>query len=88
MTGRNEKAELKSAHDYDHLLTTEEAADLLRLSTSWLAKARMRGDGPPFVKLRGSVLYLESTLVRWMKSQQRLSTPISNNKRRPRINRP
>jgi hypothetical protein len=43
---RNEKAELKSARDYDHLLTTEEAADLLRLSTSWLAKARMRGDGP------------------------------------------
>ncbi len=73
MTRRNEKAELQSARDYEHLLTSEEAADLLRLSTSWLAKARMRGDGPPFVKLRGSVLYLESTLVRWMKAQQRLS---------------
>lgn len=70
----------------DHLLTVREAADFLRLSTSWLAKARMRGDGPPFVKLRGAVLYLESTLVRWVKSQQRLSTPITN-KRRPRINR-
>jgi hypothetical protein len=51
MTRGNEKAELKSARDYDPLLTTEEAADLLRLSTSWLAKARMRGDGPPFRKI-------------------------------------
>jgi hypothetical protein len=61
----------------ERLLTTREAANMLRLSMSWLAKARMRGDGPPFVKLRGSVLYLEGTLVRWVKSQQRLSTPIS-----------
>jgi predicted DNA-binding transcriptional regulator AlpA len=68
---------LKSAGElkgYDRLLTTKDAADLLRLSTSWLAKARMRGDGPPYVKLGGSVRYLESTLVQWMKVQQRLST--------------
>jgi predicted DNA-binding transcriptional regulator AlpA len=57
----------------DRLLTVREAADFLRLSTSWLAKARMRGDGPPFVKLGGSIRYLESTLVRWMRAQQRLS---------------
>jgi predicted DNA-binding transcriptional regulator AlpA len=68
---------LKSAPDLngrDRLLTPKEAADLLRLSTSWLAKARMRGDGPPYVKPGGSVRYLESTLVRWLKVQQRLST--------------
>jgi predicted DNA-binding transcriptional regulator AlpA len=68
---------LKSAPELngrDRLLTTKDAADLLRLSTSWLAKARMRGDGPPYVKLGGSVRYLESTLIRWMKVQQRLST--------------
>ena len=58
----------------DRLLATKEAADLLRLSTSWLAKARMRGDGPPYVKLGGSVRYLESSLVRWLEVQQRLST--------------
>jgi hypothetical protein len=29
---------------HDSLLTAKEAANLLRLSTSWLAKARMRGD--------------------------------------------
>jgi predicted DNA-binding transcriptional regulator AlpA len=58
----------------DRLLTTKDAADVLRLSTSWLAKARMRGDGPPYVKLGGSIRYLESTFVRWMKVHQRLST--------------
>jgi len=68
---------LKSARDLDgcdRLLTPREAANFLRLSTSWLAKGRMRGDGPPFVRLGGSIRYLESTLVRWMKAQQRLST--------------
>ena len=30
----------------DRLLTPPEAARFLRVSTSWLAKARMRGDGP------------------------------------------
>ena len=29
------------------LLTPKEAAKLLKVSLSWLAKARMRGDGPP-----------------------------------------
>jgi hypothetical protein len=46
---------LKSARELngcDRLLTTKDAADLLRLSTSWLAKARMRGDGPPYVTER------------------------------------
>jgi hypothetical protein len=56
------------------LLTPTEAADLLRLSTSWLAKARMRGDGPPFLKFGRSVRYGEGALVQWMKSHQQLST--------------
>jgi hypothetical protein len=29
------------------LFTSKEAATLLKLSRSWLDKARMRGDGPP-----------------------------------------
>jgi hypothetical protein len=68
---------LKSAHGLngcDRLLTVSEAAGFLRLSHSWLAKARMRGDGPPYSKLGGSIRYLESTLVRWLKVRQRLST--------------
>ena len=32
----------------ERLLTAKDAGNLLRLSESWLAKARMRGDGPPY----------------------------------------
>jgi hypothetical protein len=31
------------------LLTPTEAAARLKVSLSWLAKARMRGDGPPYI---------------------------------------
>ena len=33
------------------LLTPKEAAKLLKVSLSWLAKARMRGEGPPYIKI-------------------------------------
>lgn len=58
----------------DRLLTPKEAGDFLRVSGSWLAKARMRGDGPPYVKIGRSVRYPESALVQWMKSHLHLST--------------
>jgi predicted DNA-binding transcriptional regulator AlpA len=58
----------------ERLLTTTETAKLLRLSPSWLAKARMRGDGPPYVKLGRSVRYDEGDVAQWMKSRVRLST--------------
>ncbi len=56
------------------LLTPKDAAKLLKLSVSWLAKARMRGDGPPYIKPRGVIRYSEVALLQWMKSRQRLST--------------
>lgn len=56
------------------VLTPKEAAHRLKLSTSWLAKARMRGDGPPYIRIGRSIRYSEATLMQWMKSQQRLST--------------
>jgi excisionase family DNA binding protein len=56
------------------LLTASEAAQYLRVSLSWLAKARIRGDGPAYVKVGRSVRYLESALIEWMKSRRRLST--------------
>lgn len=58
----------------ERLLTTREAANILRLSESWLAKARMRGDGPPYVKIRGTVRYGEAALIRWTRSHLRFST--------------
>jgi hypothetical protein len=47
----------------ERLLTPKDAASFLRVSLSWLAKARMRGDGPPFVKLGRSVRYREDDLI-------------------------
>ena len=56
------------------LLTPKEAAKLLKVSLSWLAKARMRGDGPPYIQIRRAIRYSEAALIHWMKSRQRLST--------------
>jgi Helix-turn-helix domain len=42
------------------LLNPKEAAQLLKVSVSWLAKARMRGDGPPFIKIGRNVRYSEA----------------------------
>lgn len=57
------------------LLTPKDAARFLKVSGSWLAKARMRGDGPPYIKMgERCVRYPESGLVQWVKGRQRLST--------------
>jgi predicted DNA-binding transcriptional regulator AlpA len=58
----------------ERLLTPREAADFLRVSESWLAKARMAGDGPPYIKVGRSVRYPEGALLQWMKSHLHLST--------------
>ena len=64
----------KTSVGIERLLTPKEAADLLRVSMSWLAKARMRGDGPPYIRIGRSIRYSEAALHQWMKSRQRLST--------------
>ena len=56
------------------LLTPKEAAVRLKVSLSWLAKARMRGDGPPYICIGRSIRYSEAALIQWVKSRQRLST--------------
>ena len=56
------------------LLTPKQAARHLNLSVSWLAKRRLAGDGPTYVKLCGAVRYGEASLQQWMKAQQRTST--------------
>ena len=60
--------------DFSPLLTPKETAVRLRVSLSWFAKARMRGDGPPYICVGRSVRYGETALIQWMKSRQRLST--------------
>jgi Helix-turn-helix domain len=56
------------------LLTPKQAAKLLNLSTSWLAKQRGKGGGPPYLKLDGAVRYRLADLQLWMKARLRLST--------------
>ena len=56
------------------LLTPRETAERLKLSLSWLAKRRLQGDGPAYIKVGRSVRYQEPALLQWMKSRQRLST--------------
>ncbi|MBX9778233.1 MAG: helix-turn-helix domain-containing protein [Xanthobacteraceae bacterium] len=57
-----------------NLLCPKEASKLLKVSTSWLAKARMTGDGPPYIRIGRSIRYSEAALLQWLKSRQRLST--------------
>jgi len=56
------------------VLTPKETSNRFKVSLSWLAKARMRGDGPPFIKVGRAIRYTEAGLQQWMKARQRLST--------------
>ena len=58
----------------ERLFTAKEAAAALRVSQSFLAKARMRGDGPPYTKIGRSVRYRDSDLIQYAKGRRRLST--------------
>jgi predicted DNA-binding transcriptional regulator AlpA len=64
----------ETATGFERLLTPKEMASVLRVSQSFLAKARRRGDGPPYMLLGRSVRYSESGAMRWMKSCLRQST--------------
>jgi ParB-like chromosome segregation protein Spo0J len=59
---------------FERLLTASEAANFLHVSPSWLAKSRMRSDGPPFVKFGRCVRYPEETLAQWTRSHFPRST--------------
>jgi predicted DNA-binding transcriptional regulator AlpA len=52
-------------------LAPKDAAAFLKMSVSWLAKARNRRQGPPYVKLGRAVRYDKHALLEWLKSQQR-----------------
>jgi excisionase family DNA binding protein len=51
-----------------------EAADYLRSSESTLAKKRLTGEGPPFVRIGRAVRYRRSDLDAWMAASIRTST--------------
>jgi hypothetical protein len=45
------------------LLTPGETAEVLKLSLSWLAKRRLEGNGPAYIKVGRSVRYQEPALL-------------------------
>jgi hypothetical protein len=56
-------------------LTTQEAAKRCGLSASFLHKSRVRGDGPPFLKVgRRAVRYDAAKLDVWLAAHERRST--------------
>jgi predicted DNA-binding transcriptional regulator AlpA len=56
------------------LLTPKAAAAKCQCSISFLAKKRMTGDGPPYIKVGTRVRYTEPAVMQWMKSRTRTST--------------
>lgn len=62
-----------SAHE--RWLRPAEAANYLGVSASTLAKRRLRGDGPPFVKVGPRLVsYSKRDLDVWLSSRRRHST--------------
>jgi len=58
----------------DMLFTPPEAAERLKVSLSFLAKARVRGEGPRYRKLGRAVRYSEADLQAFLLSRARTST--------------
>ncbi|WP_159713305.1 helix-turn-helix transcriptional regulator [Geminicoccus flavidas] len=62
------------AADDDRLLTPAEAAERLRLRPQTLARWRVEGFGPVFVKLGGRIAYPARELASWIASNRQHST--------------
>lgn len=58
----------------DELLMPPEAAKRLKVSESFLAKKRVTGDGPRFLKIGRAVRYPLSGLLDYQKARTRHST--------------
>jgi predicted DNA-binding transcriptional regulator AlpA len=62
------------AGQLDPLLHPKEVAKLLKVSLSWLAKSRLTGTGPRFVKIGRAVRYAESAVRDFIMARGRSST--------------
>ncbi len=61
------------------IMRPKEVAAYTGLSESRLAKLRMSGEGPQFLKIGKTVLYLRGAIDEWLAQQMRTSTadPVS-----------
>lgn len=55
-------------------LIPAEAAALIRQSKGALSRLRMRGDGPPFLKVGAKILYAKTDVIAWLETRRRRST--------------
>ncbi|WP_417415860.1 helix-turn-helix transcriptional regulator [Hoeflea sp.] len=58
----------------DHLISSEDAATVLNISSSTLAKMRLSGKSPRYIKLGRRVAYRPSDLEAWVEAQSFAST--------------
>lgn len=56
------------------MLRTDDAAKLIGLSPSTLAKLRLTGGGPRYIKLGRAVIYDPADLETWLTAHRRSST--------------
>jgi predicted DNA-binding transcriptional regulator AlpA len=61
-------------NEIDPLLHPAQVSKLLAVSPSWLAKSRLNGTGPRFIKIGWAVRYAMSAVQEYIKSRHRLST--------------
>ena len=57
------------------ILTTREAAALLTLATRTLERYRVKGGGPRYLKIGGTVRYARLDLLEWVLTMRRDGTP-------------
>ena len=60
--------------DPESLLTTAEAAEIVRLSQTHLEKMRVYGRGPRFVRLGRAIRYRRADLMGWIEASLVAST--------------
>ena len=63
------------------LLSPNQVADRLKLARSTVAKLRLAGGGPPFVKLGAAVRYPEDLLSEWIAAQPRRTSTSAADER-------
>lgn len=51
------------------LLKSEEVAELLKVSEATLARWRGNDQGPPFLKIEGTVRYDREAVIAWLNAQ-------------------
>jgi hypothetical protein len=69
-----EDAKFREEVTGDQYLVPDEVGKIIHRPTSWLAKARVTGEGPPFIRCGRKILYRRSGVESWLKGRERHST--------------